>query len=183
MREDRPAASVGAGSVGMGGPSTVAIGIDVGGTFTDLVALHADGRVQAVKVLSQPGDRAGAVLQALSESGVPAAQVAHIAHGTTVVTNLLLERRGARVVACATAGFTDLLELRRQERASLYDLTLHHPDPLVGHGDVVAVHERLVPGGVLQPLTSQECAQVASAVLDREPDTVAITLLHAYENA
>lgn len=183
MREDRPAASVGTGSVGMGGPSTVAIGIDVGGTFTDLVALHADGRVQAVKVLSQPADRAGAVLQALSESGVPAAQVAHIAHGTTVVTNLLLERRGARVVACATAGFTDLLELRRQERASLYDLTLHHPDPLVGHGDVVAVHERLVPGGVLQPLTSQECAQVASAVLDREPDTVAITLLHAYENA
>lgn len=173
MREGRPASDMG----------TVAIGIDVGGTFTDLVALHADGRVRTVKVLSQPGDRAGAVLHALSEAGVPAKDIAHIAHGTTVVTNLLLERRGARVVACATAGFTDLLELRRQERASLYDLTLHHPDPLVGHADVVSVHERLVPGDVLQSLTPQECARVASAVLDREPDTVAITLLHAYDNA
>ena len=163
-------------------PRTVAVGIDVGGTFTDLVALHADGRVETAKVLSQPGDRAGAVLHALGEAGVPASELAYIAHGTTVVTNLLLERRGARVVVCATAGFTDLLELRRQERASLYDLTLHHPAPLVEPVDVVAVHERLIPGGVLEALTAAECARVAALVLDRKPDTVAIALLHAYEN-
>jgi len=164
-------------------PRAVAVGIDVGGTFTDLVALHADGRVETAKVLSQPGDRAGAVLHVLAEAGVPASELAYIAHGTTVVTNLLLERRGARVVVCATAGFTDLLELRRQERASLYDLTLQHSAPLVEHADVVDVQERLIPGGVLEPLTAAECARVAGTVLDRRPDTVAVTLLHAYENA
>ena len=93
---------------------SMAVGIDVGGTFTDLAALHDDGTVTTSKVLSVPGDRAQGVLDALIAAEVRAEQIASIAHGTTVVTNLLLERRGARVVACATQGFTDLLELRRQ---------------------------------------------------------------------
>jgi N-methylhydantoinase A len=87
----------------------VAVGIDVGGTFTDLAALHDDGTVHTTKVLSVPADRAQGVLNALSAAQLPADRVAHIAHGTTVVTNLLLERRGAPVVACATQGFTDVL--------------------------------------------------------------------------
>ena len=106
----------------------VAAGVDVGGTFTDLAAIAEDGEIRTTKVLSIPADRASGVLAAIDASGISGSAFAFIAHGTTVVTNLLLERAGARVVACVTSGFTDLLELRRQERASLYDLTRHHPD-------------------------------------------------------
>lgn len=158
----------------------VALGIDVGGTFTDLAALHEDGSITTAKVLSVAQDRAQGVIAALEHAAIPPHRVAHIAHGTTVVTNLLLERRGARVVACATAGFTDLLELRRQERAGLYDLTLQHPTPLVPSERVVGVPERITPHGVLVPLTTDDARAVAEAVLAQAPDTVAITLLHAY---
>jgi N-methylhydantoinase A len=158
----------------------VAIGIDVGGTFTDLAALHDDGTITTSKVLSVPADRAQGVIHALDASGIAPLAVAHIAHGTTVVTNLLLERRGARVVACATQGFTDVLELRRQERAGLYDLTQQHPAPLVPPDRIVPVPERVVPEGVLTALTDEAAQAVVDAVLAMAPDTVAITLLHAY---
>ena len=131
----------------------IAVGIDVGGTFTDLAALHADGTVHTSKVLSVAADRAAGVLDALRVAALNGSQIAHIAHGTTVVTNLLLERAGARVVACATAGFTDLLELRRQERAALYDLATHHPRPLVEPSQVIPVRERITPEGVAIALT------------------------------
>ena len=158
----------------------IAVGIDVGGTFTDLAALHADGTVHAVKVLSVATDRAAGVLEALQLAALSGSQIAHIAHGTTVVTNLLLERAGARVVACATEGFTDLLELRRQERAALYDLAKHHPRPLVEPAQVIPVRERITPDGVTLALTNEAIADVVRAVKAQQPDTVAITLLHAY---
>ena len=158
----------------------IAVGIDVGGTFTDLAALHADGTVHAVKVLSVATDRAAGVLEALQLAALGGSQIAHIAHGTTVVTNLLLERAGARVVACATEGFTDLLELRRQERAALYDLAKHHPRPLVEPAQVIPVRERITPDGVTLALTDEAIADVVRAVKAQQPDTVAITLLHAY---
>ncbi|BAH38221.1 MAG TPA: hydantoinase/oxoprolinase family protein [Gemmatimonas aurantiaca] len=159
---------------------TVAVGIDVGGTFTDLAAVHDDGAVSTSKVLSVPGDRAQGVLDALQAAGVAASAVSSIAHGTTVVTNLLLERRGARVVACATRGFTDLLELRRQERAALYDLSQQHPAPLVAPDQVFGVPERMAPEGVVEPLTDAGMHAVVHAVLDADPETIAVTLLHAY---
>lgn len=158
----------------------MAVGIDVGGTFTDLAALHADGTVHTAKVLSVPGDRSAGVLDALRAADMHGASIAHIAHGTTVVTNLLLERAGARVVACATEGFTDVLELRRQERAALYDLAQQHSRPLVEPSQVIAVRERITPDGVLVPLSAATVQQVVAAVLAQAPDTVAITLLHAY---
>lgn len=160
---------------------SVAVGIDVGGTFTDLAALDAQGRITTTKVLSVPADRALGVLNALSDSAIDPARVARIAHGTTVVTNLLLERKGARVVLCATAGFTDVLELRRQERASLYDLTAHHPDVLVPAERTVAVRERLVPEGVQLALLPDAIDETVREVLARDPETVAIALLHAYD--
>ena len=138
--------------------SRIAVGIDVGGTFTDLAALHADGTVHTSKVLSVATDRAAGVLEALRVAALNGTQIAHIAHGTTVVTNLLLERAGARVVACATAGFTDLLELRRQERAALYDLATHHPRPLVEPAHVIPVRERITPEGVTLALTDEAIA-------------------------
>jgi len=158
----------------------IAVGIDVGGTFTDLAALHADGTVHTSKVLSVATDRAAGVLDALRVAALNGSQIAHIAHGTTVVTNLLLERAGARVVACATAGFTDLLELRRQERAALYDLAQHHPRPLVEPSQVIPVRERITPEGVTIALTDEAIAEVVHAVKAQQPETVAITLLHAY---
>ncbi len=157
-----------------------ATGVDVGGTFTDLAAIAPDGTVHTAKVLSVPEDRAAGVVQVLQASGLTGASLAYIAHGTTVVTNLLLERRGARVVACATAGFTDLLELRRQERAALYDLAQQHDAPLVTPDDVLAVPERMGPDGVLSPLDASALDGLVDAVVARSPDTVAITLLHAY---
>ncbi len=162
------------------GAARHATGIDVGGTFTDLAAIGPDGSLHTAKVLSVAGDRASGVLASLSASGLAPDALAYIAHGTTVVTNLLLERRGARVVVCATAGFTDLLELRRQERAALYDLARQHSPPLVAADDVIPVRERMIPEGVLEPLTDQAIDEVIDAVLARAPDTVAIVLLHAY---
>jgi hypothetical protein len=107
----------------------LAAGVDVGGTFTDCAAVAPDGVVRATKVLTTPEDQGIGVTAALQALGEPEGTVARLVHGTTVVTNLLLERTGARVVLCATAGATDLLELRRQDRASLYDLAVQHPAP------------------------------------------------------
>jgi len=159
---------------------SVSIGIDVGGTFTDLVAVSLDdGTARSGKVLSTPQDQSQGVETALRAHARPG-DVARVVHGTTVVTNMLLERRGARVVLCATRGATDLLELRRQERASLYDLSVHHPAPLVDATRVLAVHERVTPDGVANPLTPEEAAQVADQVAALAPDIVAVSLLHAY---
>ena len=159
---------------------THAVGIDVGGTFTDLAAITEDGRVVARKVLSTPADQSEGVAAALDAFAAAPGAIARIAHGTTVVTNLLLERRGSRVVLCATEGATDLLELRRQERASLYNLSVHHPEPLVAPADVVAVRERREPEGVRIALTDGEIARVVREVASRAPQVVVIALLHAY---
>ena len=159
-----------------------AVGIDVGGTFTDLIAISGDGRVEARKVLSTPADQSHGVREALRALGVPPADVEHIAHGTTVATNTLLERTGARVVLCATEGATDLLELRRQDRAGLYDLARHHPDPLVPHDRVVGVPERVEPQGLVKPLDAVVVRRVAQQVVERSPDVVAVALLHSFHD-
>ncbi|MEP7343706.1 MAG: hydantoinase/oxoprolinase family protein [Gemmatimonadaceae bacterium] len=159
---------------------TVSIGIDVGGTYTDIAMVDEAGAALAGKVLSTPGDQGEAVEHALRQHAPAAANVARIVHGTTIVTNLLLERSGARVVLCATRGATDLLELRRQERAALYDLSAHHPAPLVGAADVVAVDERIAPEGVLRALTDVEAREVAERVAELTPEIVAVAFLHAY---
>ncbi|HEX6314604.1 MAG TPA: hydantoinase/oxoprolinase family protein [Gemmatimonadaceae bacterium] len=156
------------------------IGIDVGGTFTDLVAVSDEGTVRTGKVLSTPGDQSEGVERSLRDGGATAGSVSRIVHGTTVVTNMLLERRGARVVLCATAGATDLLELRRQERASLYDLSAQHPQPLVPPDRVVAVPGRIAPEGVIDDLPDELADRAADRVAQHEPEIVAISLLHSY---
>jgi len=162
--------------------SGLSVGVDVGGTFTDLVAVAADGDVSAWKVSSTPGDQSEGVERALRR--MPAtSSVSAIVHGTTVVTNMLLERTGARVALCATHGATDLLELRRQERAALYDLSAHHPPPLVDADRVVGVPERIAPEGVVTALTDADATAVADRVMAMNPEVVAISLLHAYADA
>lgn len=159
------------------------IGIDVGGTFTDLVGVRDDGSVRTGKVLSTPSDQSEGVERSLREAGAAPATVARIVHGTTVVTNMLLERRGAKVVLCATSGATDLLELRRQERAALYDLSAQHPAPLVPAERVVAVPGRIAPEGVLEDLPDEMAATVAERVAGQSPEIVAVSLLHSYADA
>lgn len=160
-----------------------AVGVDVGGTFTDAVALRGDGSLVTAKVLTTPDDRGRGVLDAIAALPIPHDTIDTIVHGTTVVTNLLLERAGARVTLCATAGFTDLLDLRRQDRASLYDLTQHHPAPLVAADGRVEVQERVEPQGVTVALTDAECDRVVREVQFRGADVVVVALLHAYADA
>lgn len=161
----------------------VSIGIDVGGTYTDIVVIADDGTVQAGKVLSTPADQGDGVEAALREHAGRPEDVGRVVHGTTIVTNLLLERRGARVVLCATAGATDLLELRRQERASLYDLSVHHPPAIVPVDRVVPVEERIAPEGVLLALTAESAESAALHVAELTPEIVAVSLLHSYADA
>ena len=156
------------------------VGIDVGGTFTDLVAVGADGRIEVRKVLSTPGDQSRGVDAAVAALHADPAAIGRVVHGTTVVTNLLLERSGARVALGATEGASDLLVLRRQDRASLYDLSVDHPAPLASPALTVEVPERIGISGVLRELTEADADAVARRLADVSPEIVAVSLLHAY---
>src|SRR5919112_1542676 len=107
--------------------SETRLGVDVGGTFTDLVALSAKGTLITAKVPSTPQDQSEGVMNALNTSEVEPDAVVALAHGMTVATNALLERRGARLALLTTEGFRDILEIARQDRPSLYDLTQDRP--------------------------------------------------------
>src|SRR5687768_6271130 len=160
--------------------SGTSVGIDVGGTFTDLVAVDASGRLEIRKVLSTPDDQSVGVDAAIEALDADPASVDRVVHGTTVVTNLLLERSGARVALCATEGASDLLILRRQDRASLYDLAAHHPPPLVGRELTFAVPERITPTGVERPLDDRAAEAVVERVVRSGAEIVAVALLHSY---
>ncbi|MEO6211363.1 MAG: hydantoinase/oxoprolinase family protein [Gemmatimonadaceae bacterium] len=162
--------------------TALSVGIDVGGTFTDLVSVAEDGSVESRKRLTTAGDQSEGVLDALRALGAEPGSIARLVHGTTVATNMLLERTGSRVVLCATAGATDLLELRRQERASLYDLTRHHPEPLVRASWTVAIDERITPSAIERPLSDAAIASAVTAVQAAAPNVVAISLLHSYRD-
>ncbi len=156
------------------------VGVDVGGTFTDLVAVRPDGTLEIRKVGSTPQDPSLGLLRSLETLGTDDVDV--LVHGTTVATNALLERRGARVVLVTTAGFEDLLWLRRQDRAALYDLAKAHPEPLVARRDVVGVQERMGPDGAIAALTDLEVSRVTDRVRSLAPESVAIALLFAFRH-
>ena len=156
------------------------VGVDVGGTFTDLVAVRPDGTIDIRKVASTPQDPSLGLFRSLDALG--ADDIETLVHGTTVATNALLERRGARVVLISTAGFEDLLWLRRQERAALYDLARDHPPPLVARGDVIGVRERMGPDGAILALADDELARVVQAVTALAPESIAIALLFAFRH-
>jgi N-methylhydantoinase A len=160
------------------------VGIDVGGTFTDAIAKHRDGRTRIAKVASTPKDPSIALLDAFEEllkEGVSAPDVGLVFHGTTVATNAMLTGRTSRVVLLATEGFRDVMAFRNGTKPLLYDLRQPRPNELVEREDRIEVRERVSGlGEVVEPLTIAEIDRVVDEVAVRRPEAVAIAFLFSY---
>ncbi len=159
--------------------SSMRLGVDVGGTFTDLVAL-SEGSLTTAKVPSTPRDQSQGVMSAISASGVETGSILALAHGMTVATNALLERRGARTALVTTEGFRDVLEIARQNRPSLYDLTQDRPPTLVPRELRFTVKERMGPDGEISPLDEESLEGAVAAIREVEVEAVAVCLLFAF---
>lgn len=161
----------------------VGVGVDVGGTFTDAALLYA-GRIVTAKVPTTRQDHGLGVMSAingaLEDAGIAPERVGRISHGMTVGTNALLEGTLARAALVVTAGFGDILELRRQNRADLYRLDAAHPPAVVPRSRVVEVAERVGAQGPLLGLTAGECQRVAAELRGLEVEAVAVCLLFAF---
>jgi N-methylhydantoinase A len=159
----------------------ILVGVDTGGTFTDLVAL-AGGEIRVHKVLSTPDDPARAVVAGIREllgGGVPAM----VTYSTTVATNALLEGKGARVALFTNAGFEDLIEIGRQNRSDLYALAPARPEPLVTRAHRFGVEQRtLFDGTIAKPLTSAALARAVRQARRAGARALAVCLLHSYAN-
>jgi N-methylhydantoinase A len=164
------------------------IGVDIGGTFTDVVlADEASGETAVVKVPTTPRDFARGVIDglraALERHGVTAADVGWLAHATTVVTNALLEGKGARTALVTTRGCRDVLELRRSARASLYDLFQDAPTVLVPRHCRLEVSERVdAQGEVVTPLAMADVDAAIAFIARHEIEAVAVCLLFSFLN-
>jgi N-methylhydantoinase A len=164
------------------------IGIDIGGTFTDLVWVDPDAdRFILVKTPSTPRRLAGGVGNGLKrlmdEAGVSLRGVDRIVHGSTVATNALLEGRWARTALLTTLGFRDVLEIGRQNRTDLYDLHVRRVPPIVSRDLRFEVPERLnARGAVVTPLDESEIDRIASALAEQGVQSVAISFLFSYAN-
>ena len=169
-------------STGPNGPSTPLLAVDTGGTFTDLVLL-ADGAIETLKVPSTPEDPAEAVLEGIRQM-IPEGRGFLLLHGSTVATNALLERKGARVVLVTNEGFEDIIEIGRQNRPQLYALVGHRLQPLVDRGDRIGVAGRLgATGEEIAPLDTDQLTRLIDVVRSRGAESVAVALLHSYANA
>jgi N-methylhydantoinase A len=165
----------------------VAIGVDIGGTFTDVVAFGGSRNLATAKVLTDYGDLArgvmGGVTQILREAQIDAALVTRVVHGTTLVTNSLIERRGAKTALIVTRGFADVLEMGRESRYDIYDIDIEVPSPVVPRALVFEVTERLDhEGSVVTPLAENEVDALAAQLRALEVQSVAVCLLHSYAN-
>lgn len=173
--------------MGRKGLTQYRVGVDIGGTFTDIVLLGDDDRLHTHKLLSTPNDYCDAIVEGLSVSldglGAPRDAVRDFVHATTVATNIILEKRGARTALITTAGFRDVLEMRRLRIPRLYDLQYLKPEPLVPRHLRFEVEERMGPEGqVWRPLSVADAERVAEELKLHEVDAVAVALLHAYAN-
>jgi N-methylhydantoinase A len=164
------------------------IGVDIGGTFTDLVMLDTrNGRLFNGKVLTTPHAPEQAVLEGitslLSRHGVAPEQVRHVIHGTTLVANALIERRGVPTGFLTTRGFRDVQEIGTELRHDTYDLFMRRPDPLVPRRLRLEVPERLMPDGSLrEPLDEDAARGAIRALRDAGVQALAVCLLHSFVN-
>jgi len=156
------------------------VAIDTGGTFTDCVYL-ADGELRVLKLFSTPADPALAVLEALKR--IADAEIVEVRHGTTVATNAMLERKGARVAFVTTAGFEDTIAIGRQTRARLYDWFAPIPICIVPRELCFGVPERVsAEGKILRSPTDEEISALVNAIRISEAESVAISLLFSFAN-
>ncbi len=161
------------------------VGIDIGGTFTDVVASHSDnGAVFQAKVRSRPDDPIASLLAALDAVGVSWEDVDDLMHGTTLVTNAIIEDKLAAAALVSTQGFTDTLAIGRQNRRYLYRLDLPpKPEPQIPEALCIGVSERIdVHGKVLKELTDESIEETARQVAASGVKAVAVSLLHGYAN-
>ncbi len=158
------------------------IGIDTGGTFTDFVVLRDDGSIESFKLRSNPRSPAGVILDGLGRIGAPART--EIVHGSTVATNALLERKGARTALVTTRGFTDLVRIGRQNRAQLYNLTPPLKRHLAPPSLCFGISERAYfDGSIGQRPSRRELAELKKRLRRAGVESVAICFLHSYENS
>ncbi|MBM3812788.1 MAG: hydantoinase/oxoprolinase family protein [Acidimicrobiia bacterium] len=157
------------------------IGIDAGGTFTDFIVLHKDGRMESFKLRSNPRAPARVILEGLARAA--GTKPADVVHGSTVATNALLERKGARTALLTTKGFEDLLHIGRQNRAELYNLTPLPRRPLVPRKLCFGVPERtLYDGAIAARPDPAALSKLAQALRRARVEAVAVCLLHSYQN-
>ncbi len=168
--------------------ATYRIGVDIGGTFTDLVLLNqATGDLKNGKVLTTPDDPSRAVLDGirrlLRQHDVAPAAVGNVIHGTTLVANALIERKGVKTALITTSGFRDVLEIGREWRYDLFDLQLEMPPPLVSRQNRFELAERMAPNGdVITPLDDEAVVILAREMADSDIAAVAVVFLHAFKN-
>ena len=172
--------------------ATYRVGVDIGGTFTDIVLLSEgdQNNAQTVaigKVLTTPQEPAQAVLQGVKEllerHTLAPEGVSHLVHGTTLITNAIIERKGAKTGLITTTGFRDALEIGRERRYDIYDISLENPEPLVPRLLRREVTERLDhTGKVLIPLDPAEVQAVIQELVDTGVEALAICLLHSFRN-
>ena len=163
--------------------TTHVVGVDVGGTFTDLIAYGKDGTLNSAKVPSIPGEQWRGVLDALAALGLAPASIGAFVHGTTIATNALLERKGARTGLVTTEGFRDLLEIGKGRRlvGGLFDPEWQRPSPLVPRDLRFEVPERLAADGeVVRPLDGFDFDALAAALGEKGVEAIAVALVHSY---
>ena len=169
-------------------PGSLSLGIDIGGTFTDLVILDpADGRVSIWKESTTPDDPSRGAIeglrQLLARSGTQASSIGRVVHATTLFTNALIERKGAPTGLLTTAGFADVLEIARERKYELYDLFLEMPKPLVPRPWRREARERLAPDGSVElALDVQAMLGEVAELVAQGVTSLAICFLHAYAN-
>src|SRR3954452_19998556 len=162
-------------------------GVDIGGTFTDLCIAGPDGIVAIGKALgtpSAPADSVETVLrETLARQSFGGGALTQVVHATTLVTNALIERKGATVALLATAGFRDVIELARERRPDIYRLDVWRPEPLVPRHLRFDVAERtLADGTIEQPLDADEVEALARELAQRGIEAVAVCFLHSFAN-
>lgn len=160
------------------------VGIDVGGTFTDLFAWNeADKNYKTSKVLTTKDDRSRGVLQSIESAGIPFDQISLLMHGTTTATNALIERNFPDAAFIATQGFRDTIEIGRQHRKSLYDPYQTKPEPLIRRRNRFAIDERMaVSGRPRRPLNGDEANRIAETIASRGIQAVGIGFINSYVN-
>ena len=164
------------------------LGIDIGGTFTDIVLYDGRARTQfSLKELTTPNDPTAGVMtginRLLADTGVEPASISRVVHATTLFTNALIERRGARAGLITSAGFRDLLEIGRERKYELYDINIQKPAPLVPRRLRAEVAERIdSTGTVTTPLDEAALVEVAGNLVAAGAESLAIVFLHSYAN-